>query len=623
MNLNFETQTNHKSFTDYVFSVGILPNMIAAAAVFIYATGFITLPMDAMLPAIAIVTVIVFVAQAIFAPATHKLITQGLSDRIEYWKTSGLNEEKRTKLLKDILAYPRKKCIETYIHFFICAIELAFAIKFALHIDNFVMMIFFFVLSIASYISMVTSLYNTDTICSSIAVKLVEQGINQNEIKKHKYFGTPLSVSFILYIVVPIILSGAFTTLVTILGHRPVIIHPNGMIATLRLSEAELAGHFVWGTPARHTQIFRICYSCAANIILITFLSIMYFKRITSYSKQMNKAFNVINSSNLKDAPLFPVDLATEFSYTLHLANKTIVYFRNMIQCTSNVNRQIIQTAADLSSIARETESTAITQSTSVEEILATMVNTKNLASSTELKISEVINVAHKTMDDVNENFDRINENLEKMKEITEANKNTITGIQILSNKITSVRDIVTLINSVAEQTKIIAFNAELEASNIETGENNFHNVATEIRNLANKTMELTDEVSKQIQEIQDSSTLLIQTGQMCMDKISEGNSLTDELQKKFQSIKLSALATSEDAEKILSALQEQSAAFSEIVTALSDINNGVHELSGSAKTVITTVETLQTSSQHLENLGEHFSNIKTSSITEREGDEK
>ncbi|MBQ2080677.1 MAG: methyl-accepting chemotaxis protein, partial [Treponema sp.] len=337
-----------------------------------------------------------------------------------------------------------------------------------------------------------------------------------------------------------------------------------------------------------------------ANIVFLALSAFVYFRWIKKYSETMQKALLSIKNSQGKKTGLIPLDLSTEISYTIYLVNQTIMLFSSIISQAASTNEEITVATQNLSSIAEETAATAIEQTASVKEIIATMESADKLSKSIGKKIVEVNNVARKTSENIDFDSESITQNLEKMREITDSNQTSILGMQSLSGKIKSIWDIVNLIDGVADQTKIIAFNAELEAESISEGKDKFKNVARDIRTLADNVIQLTKEIRGQILKIQDSSNELIHKGQDCTDKIKEGNDLTVELEEKFRLIKDSAFLTQSASEKIQSVINSQSDYFSGIVQKLQQIGMGVEKFNDSTRIIAETVQNLRIDSNHL-----------------------
>ena len=351
------------------------------------------------------------------------------------------------------------------------------------------------------------------------------------------------------------------------------------------------------------TDDFETESTFSANIVILTCLVFLYFSRIKKYTEKMQGGLLSINANEIEEAKDLPVDMSSELSYTMFLINKTMHLFSSLMKRTFEINGMIDIACQNLASIAEESKSTAITQSTGAKEIVSTMQFANKQALSIETKIHEVNNVASKTKESVDFGFEAVKQNISKMQEIRASNLTTIEGIEKLSKRIASIWDIVKLIDSVTDQTKIIAFNAELEADSISGPKEKFQNVAYEIRSLTDSVMSLTKQIKEHIQLIQSTSNVLIEAGQECSEKIEDGNNLTLELQKKFNEIKVSATRTSKSASQIIETIKAQREAFSMITDKLQQTSASIENFTSSTQTISSVVHNLQAGSKHLSSL--------------------
>ena len=251
------------------------------------------------------------------------------------------------------------------------------------------------------------------------------------------------------------------------------------------------------------------------------------------------------------------------------------------------------------STISENTAATSLEQSTGVKEILATMEETDSQTREIAEKISEVTSVAEDTEKNVEIGFSTLQQNLDKMNEITEANISTISGIRELGDKIGSIWDIVKIINDIADQTRIIAFNAELEASSAGESGQNFHLVANEIRRLTNNTIQSTNEIREKIIEIQHSSEKLLLASKNGSKKISDGNEIVENLYNNFTNLKESDSSS----EEIKHIIEQQTAAFEQIVITLRQLSEAAETFSVSTNNINISAENLCTISEQLQNL--------------------
>ena len=277
--------------------------------------------------------------------------------------------------------------------------------------------------------------------------------------------------------------------------------------------------------------------------------------------------------------------------------------FRNIQYKTESANNEIIESGSNLNEISSQTKETVAMQNMSLSEITQTIQKATEVSADVKQKLSEVINVAKKTLSNAQKNFSDFSENFSKIEEITDTNQMTISEIEQLSSKILSIHDIITMIDSLAEQTKIIAFNAELVANSLNHDNVNLHNVSEEIRQLAETTIELTGKAKEKIQEIQTSSEELIVSGESCMNKIQEGNSLSSELINHFAIIRDSASKSVKDSQTIMNSLNTQEKYFNLISSSISLTGERVNEFSETSQIIASTIEQLQKSSSDITNM--------------------
>ena len=87
-----------------------------------------------------------------------------------------------------------------------------------------------------------------------------------------------------------------------------------------------------------------------------------------------------------------------------------------------------------------------------------------------------------------------------------EKSEYTQRTISTLSDAITRIGEVVTLISEIAAQTNLLALNATIEAARAGDAGKGFAVVANEVKNLAGQTAKATEEIGRQIDEIQSVS---------------------------------------------------------------------------------------------------------------------
>ncbi|MCI5522663.1 MAG: methyl-accepting chemotaxis protein [Spirochaetia bacterium] len=593
-----ENLTN-PSFQSFVIKRTTLFNIPLLAILFLYLQSTLMLSLKFSLYLLLIECGISLVFLTLIFPVINMFITNKLSGKIDYYLTCGLGEKDRNTLIQKLFEFPMRISLETFFSYFLITLILIAIFKYGFNIDK----VFLFPCAIngalASYIAAVFMYSRMEKECSALRIKVTSEGFDSFKNWKKNY-SRSLIFTFITNIIVPLALFAVSFLCIVYLSKVFVIIHSNGEIATFTLLHREKAGDFHREILMPKENLFRLLFTGGLNTVAFGFFLYIYFSQLIISNNEMKSSLLKINFQNVQNAELFQVDLNNEISYTMYLLNKTIIKFRQIMKKSTNISMDINQATSDLKTIAQITTKAISDQASAVEEISSTMSNTDFVSTKIGQRLDEVINVAAKTLEDVDKSLYKLNQNLLKMKEITDANKSTIFSIENLSEKIENISEIVNLIDSVAEQTKIIAFNAELEVNNINEDSLNFKNVANETRILADDAMSLTKHIKEEIYEIQKSSSDLIITSQSCMEKINQGNRLTDDLRDRFNLIKNSATITVEDSKAIKNAIQSQITDFRAIVDSMKEIGKTLRTFTTSTDNIFLTIDTLNKSSRHI-----------------------
>ena len=287
------------------------------------------------------------------------------------------------------------------------------------------------------------------------------------------------------------------------------------------------------------------------------------------------------------------------------LSFSIILTIKKMHKDEMNLGLKLFEQTQTLVVAAKENAATAQDQSAAVKEIVATMEESNELSENISRKIKNVSQIAEKTSLDVQDGVSSIEKNVNQLHEIFRANKETIEGMKHLDEKIKTIWDIVSLINNVADQAKIIAFNAELEASNAGEAGKSFRIVANEIRRLSDGIIDGTKEIKQRINEIQQSSDLLILTSKNGTKQINEGYENAKNLKEKFESIKGSAEVTAGSAGDITEIIQQQASASEQILITLKQISIGVENFSTATDNISASSENIRTMSESMTDIQE------------------
>ena len=274
--------------------------------------------------------------------------------------------------------------------------------------------------------------------------------------------------------------------------------------------------------------------------------------------------------------------------------NRIVKNFSEVLQKIKKTAELLTTSIQDLNVSAREVSATSSQQAAAVKEIVSTMEDSDALSKKVASRIDEVAKIARSTSEFVEKGFAIIKGNSDKMNQIQNTNSETITGIRSLGEQIESIWEVVNIINGIADQTKIIAFNAELEASAAGESGRNFQIVASEVRRLADNTFSSTAEIKAKIEEIQRSSDNLVLASEKGTERIREGAESTRKLGEIFGDILNTAETSASSSGQIVSSVNQQVAAFEQILLTLKQISSGIDDFTSSTKSTSSAAESLK-----------------------------
>lgn len=294
---------------------------------------------------------------------------------------------------------------------------------------------------------------------------------------------------------------------------------------------------------------------------------------------------NVANEQNIFETFL-TFSLIGAFLTFIVCGSAYSLLIRKIQETEKSISEKLHEETQNLAVATKESAATSLNQSAAVKEIVATMEDTNNLATTINSKVVNTVKSSQKSKDDIILGAEYLHKNILKLLDIMETNQKTIDGIRYLDEKINNIWEVVNLINAVASQAKIIAFNAELEANSAGAFGKNFHIVASEVRRLADNIIDSTREIKDKITDIQKASDLLIMQSKNGTEQLNQGFEDVKKLESNFEDIKNSAEETAKSNVAVSDFIAQLSSSSEQIFSTIKQISIGIENFSQATESI-------------------------------------
>ncbi len=207
----------------------------------------------------------------------------------------------------------------------------------------------------------------------------------------------------------------------------------------------------------------------------------------------------------------------------------------NALDEVKKLSEERLRKSQEIESIIKKMAAASATTSSGIEQVNGIVDgiadNTNNMADFTK-DVSTSVNSIVLAMKEINISLNEISQNCGRSKNITsdaeQKAKDTNHIIDVLNTSSKQIGKIVKVINEIADQTNMLALNAAIEAAGAGEAGKGFAVVAGEVKELARQTADSTEEISHQIEVMQNNMTNAVNAMGTILEVIDEMSNITN-----------------------------------------------------------------------------------------------
>ena len=203
-------------------------------------------------------------------------------------------------------------------------------------------------------------------------------------------------------------------------------------------------------------------------------------------------------------------------SAILALANDFEGNFSSVLSTVESAVRKM----RDMSEVLRGTAESTRSQAESTAE-------SSTASSETIRSMAEVADTLAAAINDIGS---KVHRSSEIVRRAVDESRRTDTLVRGLTEAAQRIGDVVQLINDIASQTNLLALNATIEAARAGEAGKGFAVVASEVKTLASQTAKATEDITVQVQAIQEATRTAVSAIDMIRTTIEEVDSIAGEV---------------------------------------------------------------------------------------------
>jgi methyl-accepting chemotaxis protein len=270
----------------------------------------------------------------------------------------------------------------------------------------------------------------------------------------------------------------------------------------------------------------------------------------------------------------------------IELADRFEGQVKGIVESVTEETAQMQAVATQMSGTAEESSKQSAAVASASREASANVATVASSAEQLTASIAEIGNQAEQSAEISGRAVDQA--------------ERTDTTVRDLSEAAGRIGEVVDLINDIAGQTNLLALNATIEAARAGEAGKGFAVVAQEVKNLANQTAKATEEISTQIEAIQDQTVGAVDDIRGIRDIIGEINEISVTI---AAAVEQQGVSTREIARNV----QEAARGTGEVDANIGKVNEAAGDTGAAAGQVMSATESLTKRAEGLSQEVESF----------------